>query len=203
MTTETHEQQARDFLTQQLQTNAPKEITHVASFAGEPLENEGDMSLFRFNARIGNDEQAEYWVVSGQTQPNYYPDWDLPADDVYSLHLGTRFMLVMEIAIVHDVDVTKEQRAAITTFIETVAPGETVAELATAAIFRAGDDLLGVFRATIAGENVYILGLDCPPGIYRDVHLPPHVILRRHLGKLIRIEAEQDAAPSRRNYPPA
>lgn len=187
-----HEQKAHKFLKQQLGNDAPESLTHIATYKGQPLENEGDMSIYKFTASIGNDEPADYHVVAGRTEPNYYPDWNLSPDDLYSLHLGTRFMLVMEIAIAHDVDVTADQFAAVESFIHTVAPSQPITNLSAAAVFRTQDDLLAVFRAKIADEKVYILGLDCPPGIYRETNLPPHVILRRHLGNLIRKEAEQD-----------
>ncbi len=75
-------------------------------------------------------------------------------------------------------------------FIGTVAPHEPVTDIEPAAAFSVEDEVYAVCRANIARESVYVMGLACPAGIYRDTHLPPHVVFRRHIGQLIRLESD-------------
>lgn len=190
-----HERAAIEYLREALRADAPTLVQFEASFAGTPLEGEGDMSVFTFAASIGGQPEARYWVVAGRTQPNHYPDWGLTPDQVYELHLGTRFMLVMEVSSLPEEKLPDELADRITAFIATVAPAEAVSDIRAAAAFRVEDATYAVCRARIADEEVYVLGLDCPPGIYREAHLPPHVVFRRHLGYLIRREAAGDPSP--------
>jgi hypothetical protein len=61
------------------------------------------------------------------------------------------------------------------------------------AAFAAEGAVHAVCRVTVADEEVYVVTADAPPGIYRQTHLPPHVVYRLHLGKLIRAEREEPA----------
>jgi hypothetical protein len=194
-----HRAEALRFLRQQLAGDAPQAIEHLASFPGQPLEGEGEMSVFAFCASVGGSEACRYHVVSGATTPNYYPAWGLDVDQVYELHLGTRFMLVMQVRTIGIDDLPADWPAKTTAFIGTIAPREPVTEMSVAAAFRVGDELHLVSRLRIAEEEVYVLGLDCPPGVYREIELPPHVIFRKHIGRLIRLEADAEAAEQRTN----
>ena len=189
---EKHRQQALDYLSIALSLHAPPDLTQEAVFEGQPLEREGDMSVFSFRAGVGGQEEQGYYVVAGQTDPNYYPEWGLTPEQIYDLHLGTRFMLVMKTSSFPLDKLPGDLPERIERFIGTVAPGARVRDVAPAAAFNIESDVHAICRATIAGESVYVIGLDAPPGIYRDVHLPPHVVFRRHIGQLIRREA-QDA----------
>jgi hypothetical protein len=201
-----HETQALEFLRAKLGGDAPERISLAARFDDKPLEREGPMSVFTFTATIGGIDPQAYWVVAGRTEPNYYPNWGLSADEIYSVHLGTRFMLVVGVSRVEPSEVPVEAAAErLRQVIAQVAPGEPVEFLSTedlpmprpipAACFRVENELHAVFRARIGPEVVYVLGLECPPGIYRDVHLLPHVIYRRHIGTLIRRERDDEATP--------
>lgn len=189
-----HERQALAFLRDQLGSDAPTVLTHVATFRETPLEQEGDTSVYRFRASVGGAEPADYWVLAGRTQPNYYPDWTLTPEQAYEMHLGTRFMLVMDVASVPLDAVSPDDFRSVEAFIATAVPTGTLTHLAAAAAFRVEDQRHVVFRGSINGETVYILGAEGPPGIYREVHLPPHVIFRRHLGCLIRREKPEDSS---------
>ena len=63
-----------------------------------------------------------------------------------------------------------------------------------AALFRCEEGFFAVYRLTVAGQDVYCTGADCPPGFYSLTEHPPQVALRLHLGKLIRAEASRDRA---------
>ncbi len=190
-----HQDAALEHLRRALGGDAPSRVEHAATYDGHPLENEGVMSVFRFRAAVGGSPEMDYYVIAGETETNYYPCWELSADDAYSLHLGTRFMLVMKVSQLAGDSVPQDFAEGVRTFIGTVAPTQPIGHIAVAAAFRVGGEVYAVFRTRIGPEPVYVLGLDCPPGIYRDVDLTPHVILRRHLGRLIRREAETDSQP--------
>ncbi len=195
----TDRQQALDYLQRELRNDAPADVEFVAAFTGRPLEREGNMSLFRFTASLGGQAVERYWVVSGQTEPNYYPHWELSPDDVHALHLGTRFMLVMGISSLPLNELPSDLDKNIASFIGSIAPSATVTEIRPVVAFQVEQHRYAVARVFLAGEDVYVFGLDCPPGVDRDVHLPPHVVFRRHLGRAIRLEMEDEARQERRN----
>ena len=58
-----------------------------------------------------------------------------------------------------------------------------------------------ICKAKIADESIYVLGLDCPPGIYRWSDRPPDVVFRLHPDQLIRREAEADAPEGAQELP--
>jgi len=194
MTVTEHNAAALEFLRRELGAAAPDVLAHEATFDEDPLEGEGTTSIFGFEAEVGGGERQKYWVVAGRTEPNYYPHWNLNVQEVYDLHIGTRFMLVMEVGAVPVAELPAGWSDAVRAFIRSAAPGESIDALEPAAAFRVGDEVFLICRARIANEETYVLGLDCPPAIYRDTALPPHVVFRRHLGALIRYEARREAS---------
>lgn len=187
-----HETAALDYLKEALAQDAPQSLALETSYSGRPLEREGDMSVFSFQASIGGQPEDRYWVVAGQTSANHYPHWGLTPEQVYELHLGTRFMLVMEVSSVPIGELPGDFPQQIEDFIGSVAPGEPVSDIEPAAAFLVADEVYAICRASVAGETVYVLGMKAPPGIYRDTHLLPHVVFRLHIGRHIRREAEGD-----------
>ena len=186
-----HEQMALDYLRVELQHEAPTRIERVARFDEVPLQDEGRVTLFRFTARLAGPEEQPYYVVAGQTVANYYPDWGLTPDQLYSVHVGTRFMLVVEVRQLAIEDLPTGIEAALGEELAGVLPGEPISSIVPVAAFRAEDQTHVVCTARIADEDVYVMGGDLPMGIYRQVHLPPHVIYRWHLGEIIRMERDQ------------
>ncbi len=194
-----HKSAALAYLAETLKAAAPADVSLEATFTGEPLEREGAMSVFSFEASLGGGEPERYWVVAGQTEANYYPHWGLTSEQVYDLHLGTRFMLVVGVSAIPIEGLGNDAAESVTSFIRSANPGEPVGDVEPAAVFAVEDGTFAVFRARIRDEEVYVLGVDCPPAIYPEAELPPHVILRRHLGVLIREEARREASEKRRN----
>lgn len=189
---------AEAYLREALGDRPVSNLTHAGTFDEQPLETEGRVSLFRFSAALDGSETSEYWVAAGQTKPNYYPDWGLTADQMYSLHVGTRFMLELQIPTVPIEDWPADWRPAIEAFIRAAVPGEPFDEPIPAAGFRLEDGIYVVCRARIADQPAYVLGLACPPAIYREVNAPPRAVFRLHLGNLIRAEAERERKSQRR-----
>jgi hypothetical protein len=52
---------------------------------------------------------------------------------------------------------------------------------------------LAIYRLRVGGLEVYGCGADCPPGFYPLTPHPPQVVLRLHLGQVIRHEARAEA----------
>ena len=186
--------QALDFLRTQLGAAAPAALEQVAEFVGQPLEREGAMTVFAFTADIGGAGESRYYVVAGETEPNYYPVWNLRPHEIYAVHLGTRFMLVLTIAQCPPDERPEDLDGKTRAFIESVAPGQAITDVSLAAAFRVDDQTHAVYRLCIDAEPVYVFGADCPPGIYRQADLPPRVAYRLHLGNLILAEAGQPDA---------
>lgn len=195
-----HRRGAEAFLAAQLGADAPRELRLLARFDGGELEGEGAVSIYGFTlARGGQIEEC--FAVAGETESGYYPAWGLSPEQMYSVHLGTRFMLVMEVAQVPPGNLPADAERQILDTVASAAPGETLSEFSPAAAFTVDGRTHAVCRLRVAGEAVYAIGLDAPPGIYRLAHLPPHAVYRLHLGNLIRAEPavpEDDPMPARR-----
>lgn len=205
MPTDVHEQMAHDYLHAVLLEDAPAVLTAVASFDEAPLEGEGKTTVFAFNARLGGNAEEPFYVVAGQTVANYYPQWGLDADQIYSVHIGTRFMLVVEVQQLALADVPSEIAAQLREELEGVVPGASISDIQPVAAFKAEDHTHVVCRARVDDEDVYAMAADLPLGLYRETHLPAHVVYRWHLGNVIRMERpcddDTEAEPS--STPPA
>jgi len=186
---------ALEYLSAQLGAYAPAEVGAATFFDASVLEGEGPVAIFPFEAAPGGGERGEYYVVVGQTEPNYYPRWTLTPEEQFRVHLGTRFMLVVGIGQASDAEAgTYDPRGDVERMAGQAAPGAGVEDVSVAAMFRAGEELHAVCRCRIAGEDVYALTRDAPPGFYRRCELPPHVVYRLHLGTLLELERGEDEA---------
>ncbi len=184
-----HREAALDYLRRALGAAAPAALVEIGRLKQSPLEGEGAITAFAFSAAVGGGTVEQYVVVAGDTEPNYYPVWNLSPDEYLRLHLGTRFMLVLQIAqLPHD-----PEAAALADMrgqLAGVVPGQPVEDLAAAATFGLDRQRHVVARARIGPEPVYLLGGDLPLGIYRQVELPPHVVYRLHLGTVLCMEPD-------------
>ncbi len=195
------EQAARRYLDAELGARAPVQLTLVGTFSEEPLPDEGPVSVFSFEllpacdlgTAGGAPIASRHYVVAGQTQPNFFPAYGFDADDAYSFHIGTRFALEMGLAVADARDEPVDARQALRTLVAAINPDVPIEQERLVALFRCGERLLAVYLVTLRGRDVYCTGADCPPGFYELTHHPPQVVLRLHLGKLLRTEAP-DAA---------
>ncbi len=188
-----HEPLARDYLARELGDAAPDHLVFVARFETSPLEGDGSASVYSFAASLGGNPPEPFYAVAGETQPNYYPAWNLSPEEIYDVHLGTRFMLVVGVAQLPVDELPGSLEADLRAQLDRVAPGEPVTRIEPVAAFRADDQRHAVCRAKIAHEDVYLLTGDLPLGISRRVDLPPHVVYRLHLGRTLRMEPSDDA----------
>jgi len=188
-------QQARAYLTAELRERAPERLYLVASYDEAPLAEEGLTALFSFSLSVGPGAGTpqEHYVVVGQTTPNYYPAYDLRADDVYSLHIGTLFALTVGLTTLPLDEAPPEAGAALRAAIRAVVPDVEVDEPVVTGLFRCEDETFAVYRVRVDGTEFAGCGADCPPGVYHRPDLPPAVVLRWHLGRLIRGEGEAAA----------
>lgn len=178
------------YLREQFREDAPTELGPGRVFERSPLEGEGAVVVFEFRTRRGAAESDQYYVVVGQTEPNYYPAYGLDADEAYSLHLGTRFMLVMGVAQCEPsggegYDAMPDARAV----VDRVAPSAPIEGLSVAACFDVEGQRHVVLRGRVEGQEVYIMAGEAPVGFSQRVDLPPPVAYRLHLGAVILNEA--------------
>lgn len=181
------------YLAEEFKEAAPTTLTKPVVFPLSPLESEGATVLFEFEANRTGAGMERYFVVVGETEPNYYAAYDLNAEDAFALHLGTRFMLVMGVA---QVDNEKSDAATYDPIrdareiVDRVAPDKTVTDVEIAATFDVEGTFHAVLRCKIAGEPVYVMGRDAPQGFSRRTDLLPHVVYRIHLGNVLLQEAK-------------
>lgn len=190
------------YLREQLGEHTPNCLHLQGAFDESPLEGEGRTLLFSFDfvapgataVPEGSAGAAlRHYVAVGETAPNYFPAYGLNADDAYSFHVGTRFMLEMALNRVETDLEPPGARDAMRRFVAEYARGAPVEQEELAALFRCEDGYFAVYRLTLGGEPVYCLGADCPPGFCRMAEHPPQAALRLHLGRLIRLEAKKQA----------
>jgi hypothetical protein len=189
---------ALSYLREQLREMAPITLSHPTIFARSPLEGEGATMVFGFTCDRGTHGTEAHYVVVGRTEANYYASYGLDADEAFSLHLGTRFMLVMGVAQAAEqagdnYDAVSDARV----IADRVAPEMAVEDVRVAATFDVAGQLHSVLQCRLGGDEVYILGRDAPPGFSRRTDLPPHVVYRLHIGSVLRSEADADAARER------
>jgi hypothetical protein len=181
---------ALEYLREQLREAAPSELGEATFFERSPLEGEGATVLFEFRAQRGAAESDRYYVAVGQTGPNYYPAYGLDADEAYSLHLGTRFMLAMGVAQCEPPGgAAYDPMPAARIVVDRVAPSAPIEGLSVAACFDVGGERHLVLRGKVAGQEVYIMAGDAPAGFSHRIELPPPVAYRLHLGAVLRSEA--------------
>ena len=193
------EQKARQYLTAQLGPRAPKHLRLELELAESPLETEGPALIFSFE--LGEPGECapasrRHYVCAGQTEPNYFPAYGLEPDDAYSVHVGTRFLLEMEVQKVEEGLEPPGARQRLDEFVANYARGAARTATSLAGLFRCGDEYFAVYRVGLNGADYYCMGADCPPGFYALVDHPPQAALRLHLGKLIRAEARRSDAPA-------
>ncbi len=182
---------AAEFLIAQLRERAPASLQFEAAFDEQTLEGEGRAAVLSFDLPAANAHcepgETRHYVVVGQTAPNYYPAYGLGADDAFSLHVGTRFMLAMQIGRVEPPEPV-EVRSAMQSVVASIAGAAAAESAALAGLFACEEQRYAVYRVAANGEAVYFVCGDCPPGFYRLAAHPPQVALRLHLGKVIRAE---------------
>lgn len=177
------------FLREQLGEAAPPSLSYPVIFPRSPLEGDGPCVVFRFVADLGGGGPENYYLVTGQTEPNYYPAYGLDPDEAFSLHLGTRFMLVLGVAQRDplpddEYDPSRDARS----IVDRVAPEASLEEVRVAALLDVDGSLHAVLRCRIGREEAYIMGREAPPGFSRRVDLPPLVAYRLHVGSVLRVE---------------
>ena len=183
---------AMAYLREQLREDAPAELGPGQVFEHSPLEGEGAVAVFEFRAQHGAAESDRYYVVVGQTEPNYYPAYGMDFGEVYSLHLGTRFMLVLGVAqCAPPGGVNYEPMNDARAVVDRVSPSASIEGLSVAACFDVEGQRHVVLRGRVAGQEVYIMAGEAPAGFLQRVDLPPPVAYRLHVGAVLRGEAHR------------
>lgn len=203
--------EALAFLAEHFPTNAPTHLSDPLYRGRSPWEAEGPIFIYRFAARLSGSDPESFYVVVGETEPNYYPAYypghedafnhhgrrgagrytahGLGPEDAFNLHLGTRFMLVVGAARAGtDLTAGYDAERDVRRIVDAVAPGEPIEDLLVAAAFDVEGRLHAVLRCRLRSEPVYVFAGECPPGFSRRTHLPPQVAYRLHLGQVLRNE---------------
>lgn len=193
-----YEAETLEFLRAQLGDRAPQRVIFEHAFSEAPLEGEGPAAVVSFElapeaAGPCPGEANDFYAVVGETQPNYYPSYGLTPDDVYSLHIGTRFMLEMGLQRTDNAVAPPEALSAVRGFLIRHVPEDRIKEIEVELVMRGEDAVWVVYRVTIGEQRFFCPAGDCPTGCYEMTEHPPQVALRLHLGKIIRAEpAEED-----------
>lgn len=182
---------AIEYLRSELKSTAPDELNEPQLCNDSPLEGEGAIVAFPFMADFGVGVAQKHWVIVGQTEPNYYPHYDLEPLDLFCLHWGTRFMSVLSVpqadaASSGEYDPTQDARH----ILDRIAPRKPIEKVEVAVTFDVEGEKHSVLRCRLDDESIYIFGRDAPPGFSRRADLPPHVAYRIHIGRVLLREPE-------------
>ncbi len=181
------------YLAEAMRESAPSVLGNAAIFPSSPLEGEGAVAVFEFEAQRSSLDAKRFFVTVGQTEANYYPAYDLTSDEAFSLHLGTRFMLVLGIGQATATQLASVDAAlAAKVVVNRVSPDLSVGDARVAAAFDVDGELHLIVSCRIGGRESYVMSGEAPPGIYERPTLPPQVVYRMHLGQVLRTEPDPD-----------
>lgn len=181
------------YLAEAMRESAPNTLGNATIFPSSPLDGEGAVAVFEFGAQRSSLDAKRFFVAVGQTEANYYPAYDLTSDEAFSLHLGTRFMLVMGIGQASSAQLANVDAAlAAKAVVDRVSPDLPVDDARVAAAFDVDGELHVIVSCRIGGRETYVMSGDAPPGIYERPSLPPQVVYRMHLGQVLRNEPDPD-----------
>ncbi len=184
---------ALEYLAHELREAAPTTLSEATLFPRSPLDGEGAVVVFAFEAVRSERDAKQFYVVVGRTEPNYYPSQGLSADEAFSLHLGTRFMLVMGIAQAAEPMITAYDPARdARTIVDRISPNAPIEDARIAAAFDVDGQLHTVVACRLAGRDVFVMAGDAPHGIHERTGLPPQVAYRLHIGQVLRNEPDPD-----------
>lgn len=193
------------YLATQLGSRCPHSLKQIGEFDEGSLEDEGRVTLFEFELRpadgtatVCKPDDARHIVAVGKTTPNYSPAYGLAADDYYSLHVGTRFLVETGIERAAVADQPEAVREQMRRFVQGCNPAAVVGADELLLLFRLEDQHFAVYRITINDQPVLCVGGDLPHGFYPPEQYPPQVALRLHLGRAIREEARREREAPRR-----
>ncbi|MCB9858322.1 MAG: hypothetical protein H6818_21775 [Phycisphaerales bacterium] len=192
---------AMAFVREHFGETAPAMLGDHRLFPMSPLDGDGATLVVRFEADRSGSGSLPYYVVVGQTEANYYDGGKLDFDEAFSLHLGTRFMLVLGVAQVKDepenlapddkpYDIERDARL----IVNRVAPDASIRDVSLAALFNVDGERHAVIRARVADQDVYIMGRDAPLGFSRRTDLPAPMAYRLHIGAVLRKEPNPETA---------
>lgn len=181
------------YLARELREAAPTTLGEATFFPRSPLEGEGAVVVIAFEAVRSDRDAKQFYVVAGRTEPNYYPAQGLTRDEAFSLHLGTRFMLVLGIAqaaasMTAAYDPARDARV----IVDRISPNAPIEDARIAAAFDVDGQLHTVVSCRLAGREVFVMAGDAPPGIHERIGLPPQVAYRLHIGQVLRNEPDPD-----------
>lgn len=183
---------ALSYLGETLRERAPAELGAHHVFGESPLEGEGPVVLFEFVLAGTSSEPQRYFVAGGLTEPNYYAALDLPPEDMYALHLGTRFMLVLGVGLMPEVNRNSlDLDKAVRELVWSIRPGAAVSDVEWAAAFDVDGQLHGVARCRIGEQAAYAFVGGAPAGFSTQVDIAPQVAYRIHLGRALLAETDR------------
>ena len=182
------------YLRENLRERAPAQLGKHHVFEESPLEGEGPVALFEFSLASGSATPERFFVATGQTEPNYYAALELVPEDMYALHLGTRFMLVLGVGLAADTDRSRiNLDKAVRDLVWSIRPGELVSGIEWAAAFDVDGQLHGVTRCRIGQQPAYAFVGDAPPGFSTQVDIAPQIAYRIHLGRALLAEMDRNS----------
>ncbi len=152
-------------------------------FDGHPLkETPGPSALYSFRT----EDDRRFFVVVGNVMPMIYPDYDLPAEDMWALHIGMEYFIKM--GVVEDPDRKSPRFLAYLKMVSTVFQEQLYIyktdSMKIEKVYLFQDQRHIVGYATFDEKTYSWIVGDIPHFVYKK-ELPPQIIWSLHMGRIL------------------
>jgi|GEM_PF-3044248 len=159
------------------------ELNLEQTFEKHPLK-EGDQYSALFSFRPNG--QDKYFVIVGDVMPMIYPDYDLPLEDLWALHIGMEYFI--QNGVKEDPDRKSPRFLAYLKMVSTVFQQQLY-------IFK--PDTVKIEKVYLLNDQRHVVGYatfddktyswivgDIPHFVYKK-ELPPQIIWSLHMGRIL------------------
>jgi hypothetical protein len=159
------------------------ELKLEQTFEKHPLKEEpGSSALFSFTP----NNQDRYFVIVGNVMPMIYPDYDLPVEDLWALHIGMEYFI--QNGVKEDTDRKSPRFLAYLKMVSTVFQEQLYIykpdTVKIEKVYLLNDQRHIVGYATFDGKTYSWIVGDIPHFIYKK-ELPPQIVWSLHMGRIL------------------
>ena len=146
--------------------------------------HEGPARAAIFSFTSGEDHR--FFVIAGDVMPMIYPDYDLPAEDLWAAHIGMEYFIKM--GVMEDTDRKSPKFLAYLKMVSTVFQTQLYIfkpdTVKIEKVYQFQDQRHVVGYATFEGKTYSWIVGDIPHFVYKK-ELPPQIIWSLHMGRIL------------------
>ncbi len=184
-------QRAISYLKRELGDRETFDLQLMQSFSTHPLMGSGEYAIFQFN-RSTEPSKRYHVVVGTEGGTNYYPDLGLSLDELWKVHIGTDFYLVMQVKTLDTIDNADRYVNEAKGIIEKTFGGSLQSSPTVVTCFKYKDEVHAAGKCT-SGSTVYSFVVGDVPHFAINKDLAADVVWRLNMGRIVCEEAAQEA----------